>query len=484
MSQGTTGTADNLLRIYCAICTGYHPPEAVRGLPCGHVFCDSGLQRYFQTLNTPRGANVPIAIRRRLCPACRAALKPGDHLQTLFLQGCFARSSAANADTIYEEERNTEDPPAGTAMTLGGGYAEQVLKRAEQAAECINKLDSMCTSQSVKRVAQHLTGISGSMQTDEKDDHIKALLASLSAFLQDAVCKLFDTAKEKDRLVQESERKRAQLKREVNTLNAEAARREQLLEDALAMAERGAHEAAELRGEVQRLETAKMADKKKMAGLQAEAEQARSTERRLRHKLADAEAALQQATAELEAQRASAEQQRQENADLREQSQYEYPYDDAFGDAPGPPSEYDAFVQGSSRAESQSWETSSVVYAEDIDLDSEPSQTSSPPRSVSMRSSQATRAPSAAPSLASSSLLSSARRFHPLSKPGARKTAGGAAPVRPKFKSDWSLPPPPSKRKRTAGDEEKKKFPIKTDANGRPIGQLQVGPLGKLNKYN
>ncbi|EKM48117.1 uncharacterized protein PHACADRAFT_203230 [Phanerochaete carnosa HHB-10118-sp] len=308
------------------------------------------------------------------------------------------------------------------------------------------------------------------MQTDEKDDHVKALLLAVATFLRDTVCKAYGALREKDRLVQESERKRARLGQEIGTLNEEASKREQLLEDAIATADRGASEAARLKGEVQKLEGAKQADKKKIAGLQMEAEQARSTERRLRNKVTDLEAELQKTTAELETQRESAEQQRQENEDLRQQSQIEYSFDE-----PGPLDAFGEFVQGSSR--SQSWETSSVVYAEDIDLDSSPSRPSTPAPSASHSS--------RAPSVASSRVSSKTFRLRSTFSSQARMASGsGAVPQRPKFVSDWSLDPPASKRKRVAADESSKKFPIKVDANGRPIGQLQIGPRARLNKYN
>lgn len=467
MADGTTSSSGqnrDLLRIYCAICVGYHPTEVMRGLPCGHVFCDSGLQGYFKTLSANAG-NQLLTLRHRKCPGCRADLKRSDEPRQLFLQACFARQSAAEADTVYDETEISTDTPTGGTMAAGT-YSTQVHKRAAQAAQSVAALDRQSGSPSVRRAAQQLTSVLGSMHSDEAEDHVKALLGALASFLGDVVCGVFDALREKERLVHEGERRRARLQQQVDERTSEAEKIERLLEDALVTAERGTLEVTQLKSEVQRLETSKQADKKRIAGLQMEAEQARSTERRLRHKIVDLEAELQRTAAELETQRESAEQQRQENEDLQSQleSQIDYAYD-----AYDAQSEFDTvFVQGPSR--SQTWETETFVG--DVDLDSSPSRPTTPRRS--------SRAPSVVPSVAPPVTSSrGATASH------ARRPASGVASLlRPTFGSDWSLPPPSAKRKRTADDERKKPFPIKTDKNGRPVGQLQVGPRIKLNKYN
>lgn len=197
-------------------------------------------------------------------------------------------------------------------------------------------------------------------------------------------------------------------------------------------------------------------------------------ERSLRREISELKSQLEDTQEALEAQRAAAEQQRVEADELRERSQLEGAYGSQYGDDPyGPlysgdqPQEED-LLRAAAGSGSQCLET----YTADVDLDDD--LDGAPPSSpgslvVARRTPRRTHTPPRASS-------SAGRR----SQPGPQ----GTAAARPQFPSDWSLAPPPSKRKRGSADEEKKAFPIKTDASGRPLGQLHVGPRGKLNKYN
>ena len=187
---------------------------------------------------------------------------------------------------------------------------------------------------------------------------------------------------------------------------------------------------------------------------------------------------------ELETLRETTTQQRHENDDLRRQSGLLPPYDDRAGDAAG------EFIQGSSH--------DTLLYPDEVDLDSQSSDALAPPPSYLARDNSLSSDPPDLPTV-----------FHtpPPKRPPAARRALDIKPPPPFPQSlPWTLPSSAlaglGKRKRPEARDNKGEpagggsvgrnglvrigsaSGLRLDNSGRPLGQVQLGPRTRLNKHN
>ncbi|KIP01859.1 hypothetical protein PHLGIDRAFT_122991 [Phlebiopsis gigantea 11061_1 CR5-6] len=408
-------------------------------------------------------------------------------LRRLYIDSVCLGPLNADGNTVYPDDPGvTSQLPTGLLKESPPPppYSAEVQAKAKDVSAQLRSIDKSIDPREAVRAADELKSMYTAMDWAlGVEDPILDLFGAFHDFILTSVTHAFRMVGERDRQLRRKDKEVAELRESKDELEFDAQRQQKLVEDSLFAASQAADQVEELRSQVEGMKNNRNLDKQKIVSLQGSIQTARTTEARVRKRLAQRDEEKRALENELAALRESTAHQRQENEDLRRQSGYLASYD-------GPDDETGDFAQGSSYG--------TLLYPDDIDLDSQSSDALAPPSSYRTRDSLSSDPPNL-PTI-----------YHtppPKRAPAARQALDIQPP--PKFPQSlsWTLPPSAltglGKRKRPeakittaepagGGSVARAGFvrtgsahlPLRLDSNGRPVGQVQLGPRTRLNKHN
>ncbi|KAI0692509.1 hypothetical protein BC835DRAFT_1356996 [Cytidiella melzeri] len=413
------------MQIFCTVCLAWITQTGVEILPCGHVFCLECL------LNLRTHGKCQ-------CPTCRASFNARE-THKMFMEVRDKRMSKLRKAMVLHTTGEAADFPSssrpGTPTQLDdddeiAGYPIRVHLQAAACAQNVEKLDQQTRASTVERVGDELLDLADRMQGKE-EDYIKLLLASLAVFMQSVAAPLFDAIAAHAASIAGKCTQIVDLEKQL--LNAKRLNKQhaQVLQEAIDTTQKTADENIEL--------------KKSLEALR----EAASENDGLKHSVAHLEYQLKEESAKSkrlesgnQAWAKKDKSHRSKIADLKAELE----------------NVRNLVVQQRTQLDLRNSPTPGLVIASDYDYDE---------LRYADRSSQEPKATPPFPRTQSTA--------EPVSAPGPG--------VRPTFGSTWNIESNVP-RKRKVPDKSRQQFPIKTDSSGRVVGNIQVGPRGKLNRYN